>query len=276
MDARGTLDDPAELARKAEELGFDSFWLGEHPVIPAKCLTPSPMTPDGSIPEFLSHLFDPFVGLARASAVTSRIKLGTAVCLVPERNPLLLAKEVATLDYFSGGRMILGIGAGWLKEESEIMGVDFSHRWTQAREAVMAMKELWTKDPAEYHGRYYDFPGVRCFPKPIQRPNPPIVIGSRGERALRRVVRWADGWFPPGAVTPVEELRESRIHLDRLAEEAGRDPRSIEISAFRMADDLGDRSALEAAGLDRLIVALPIAEKGDAIADLESAAREVF
>ena len=170
--------DVAILAEKAEDLGFESFWVAEHPVMPVN--TPSSPyrgSPDGVIPDSFGRLVDPLVALARASAVTQTIRLGTAVCLVPERNPLLLAKEIATLDHFSGGRFTFGIGAGWVKEETEIMGGDFPHRWTQTREAVLAMKELWTKEEAEYHGRYYDFPTVRCFPKPAQKPHPPILPG---------------------------------------------------------------------------------------------------
>ena len=150
--------DTAVLAKRAEELGFESFWVPEHAVIPVKTARPFAGSPDGIIPDHYAQIVDPFVALARASAVTQTIKLGTGVCLVPERNPLLLAKEIATLDHFSGGRFIFGIGAGWLQEETEIMGGNFPHRWTQTRDAILAMKELWTKDEAEYHGEYYDFP----------------------------------------------------------------------------------------------------------------------
>ena len=144
--------DPAILAKRAEELGFDSLWLPEHPIFPVTTVSPFPL--GGPIPHFYAQIIGPFVGLARASAVTQTIKLGTGICLVPERNPLLLAKEIATLDHFSGGRFIFGIGAGWVKEETESMGGDFAHRWTQTQEAIMAMKALWTKEEAEYHGSY--------------------------------------------------------------------------------------------------------------------------
>jgi alkanesulfonate monooxygenase SsuD/methylene tetrahydromethanopterin reductase-like flavin-dependent oxidoreductase (luciferase family) len=130
------------------------------------------------------------VALARASAVTKTIKLGTGICLIPERNPLLLAKEVATLDRLSGGRFIFGIGAGWLKEETEIMGGDFAHRWTQTKDAILAMKALWTQDEAEYHGQYYDFPRVRSFPKPAQKPHPPIFLGGSAKMSSNA---WSNG-----------------------------------------------------------------------------------
>ena len=136
--------DPAVLAAKAEDLGFESFWVPEHPIVPITTTSPHGGSPDGVIPESYKRIVDPFVALACASVATRTIKLGTGICLVPEHNPLLLAKEIATLDQYSGGRFLFGIGAGWLKEESEVLGVDFPHRWTQTREAVLAMKELWT------------------------------------------------------------------------------------------------------------------------------------
>ena len=170
--------DTAVVAQKAEALGFDSLWMGEHPIIPVHSTSSAPGSSGGPIPDFYSRLVDPFVALARASAVTTRLKLGTGITLVPERNPLLLAKEVATLDYFSKGRFLFGIGAGWNKEETEIMGGNFTHRWTQTREAIEAMKALWTDEAAEYHGTYYDFPPVRSFPRPVQQPHPPIFLGG--------------------------------------------------------------------------------------------------
>ena len=153
--------DVAVLAKAAEELGFESIWVPEHPVLPVHTSSPWPGSPDGVIPESYSHMIDPFVALSRASAVTSTLKLGTGICLVPERNPMLLAKVIATLDHFSGGRFLFGIGAGWLREETEMMGGNFPHRWGHTRESVLAMKELWTKDEAEYHGKYVDFPPAR-------------------------------------------------------------------------------------------------------------------
>ena len=149
--------DPAFMAKKAEELGFESIWYAEHPAVPVHSASPFPAT-GGDIPWTYSHFTDPYIALARASGVTRTIKLGTGITLVPERNPLLLAKEIASLDLFSGGRFLFGIGTGWLREETELMGGDFEHRWTQTREAIEVMKALWTHDEAEYHGRYFNFP----------------------------------------------------------------------------------------------------------------------
>ena len=156
----------------------------------------SPGAADGIVPESYSHFVDPFIALARASGATTTLKLGTGITLVPERNPLLLAKEISTLDFFSGGRFLFGIGTGWHREETAIMGGDFDHRWTQAREAILVMKELWTKTEAEYHGKYYDFPPVRSYPKPAQKPHPPVILGGHARTVLERIVEWGDGWLP--------------------------------------------------------------------------------
>ena len=243
--------DPAFMAKKAEELGFESIWYAEHPAVPVKSDSPFPAT-GGEIPWTYSHFTDPYIALARASGATTTIKLGTGITLVPERNPLLLAKEIATLDRFSGGRFLFGIGTGWLREETEIFGGDFEHRWTQTREALEVMKELWTKDEAEYHGKYFNFPPVKSYPKPAQQPHPPIIIGGMARNVLRRIVSHADGWLP-NRVTPTE-VEDSRRRLDAMAAEVGRDPKSITISVYGQPAD-GDvvRSYLNA-GADRVVV----------------------
>jgi probable F420-dependent oxidoreductase len=246
------LVDVGAMARTAEELGFESFWCAEHPFIPVHTTSRFPGTADGVIPEAYSHFIDPFVALARASGTTSRIKLATGIVLVPERHPLMLAKEVSTLDLFSGGRFLFGIGAGWLREETQLMGGDFDHRWGQTRESILAMKELWTKPEAEFHGKFYDFPPVRSNPKPAQKPHPPVLLGGDAPRVLERVVAWGDGWLP-NRVTPVE-LREKRATLDRLAKEAGRDPAAISISVHGQPADRDLIAQLHEAGATRVIV----------------------
>jgi probable F420-dependent oxidoreductase len=246
------LVDVGFMARKAEELGFESFWCAEHPFIPVQSRSRYQGSADGVIPESYAHFIDPFVALARASGVTSRIRLGTGIVLVPERHPLLLAKEVSTLDLFSGGRLLFGIGAGWLREETEIMGGDFDHRWTQTRESILAMKELWTKPEAEFHGRYYNFPLVKSNPKPMQKPHPPVLLGGGATNVLQRVVAWGDGWLP-NRVTP-EKLRESRATLDRLAKEAGRDPAGLTISVYGQPADRDLIRRFHDAGATRVVV----------------------
>jgi probable F420-dependent oxidoreductase len=246
------LVDVGFMARTVEELGFESFWCAEHPFIPVRSASRFPGSADGVIPESYAHFVDPFVALARASGATSRIKLGTGIVLVPERHPLLLAKEVSTLDLFSGGRFLFGIGAGWLREETEIMGGDFDHRWTQVRESILAMKELWTKTEAEYHGTYYDFPPVKSYPKPAQKPHPPVILGGHARNVLERVVAWGNGWLP-NRITP-EGLRESRATLDRLARDAGRDPASISVSVYGQPPDRDLVRRFLDAGATRVVV----------------------
>ncbi len=243
--------DPAFMARTAENLGFESLWYAEHPAVPVSSDSPFPAT-GGEIPWTYSHFTDPYIALARASGATSRIKLGTGITLVPERNPLLLAKEIASLDRFSGGRFLFGIGTGWLREETEIFGGDFEHRWTQTREALEVMKELWTKDEAEYHGKYYNFPPVKSYPKPAQEPHPPIIIGGLARNVLRRIVAVGDGWLP-NRVTPAE-VEDSRKRLDAMAEEAGRDPKSITISVYGQPADHDLVQSYLNAGADRVVV----------------------
>jgi probable F420-dependent oxidoreductase len=269
--------DPAVLAKRAEELGFESFWVPEHPIIPLRASSPYRGSADGSIPESYGRIVDPFIALARASAATQTIKLGTAICLVPERNPLLLAKEIATLDRFSGGRFLFGIGAGWLKEETEIMGGDFPHRWTQAREAILAMKELWTKAEAEFHGKYYDFPPVRSFPKPAQQPHPPILVGGNAPNVLKRVVAWGNGWMP-GRVSAAD-IRHGCATLRELAEQAGRDPMSIEVMAFGSAGQFRDRTSIkemEEAGTGRVTIWLTQTAGEALLAEMEELAHQVL
>lgn len=271
--------DPAVIAKRAEELGFASYWVPEHPIVPVKTTSPYPASDDGLIPDEYGRITDPFVSLARASAVTAKIELGTGICLVPERNPLELAKEVATLDHFSGGRFIFGIGAGWLREETEIMGGDFDHRWGQTKDAVLAMKELWTKDEAEYHGKYYDFPAVRSFPKPAQKPHPPVYMGGSSKYVFKRVVEWGDGWMP--VLSPVEDIKAGRRRLNEMAEAAGRDPKEISVLAFGFPEKFRTRGAMDelaAAGVDQATVWLLQSENGEAavLSELESLARELL
>jgi probable F420-dependent oxidoreductase len=175
------------------------------------------------------------MSLAMAAAVTERIKLCTGITLLPERNPLILAKQISVLDRHSDGRFVFGIGAGWNREETEMMGGDYDHRWTQTEEAVGALKALWTEDQAEFHGRYYNFPPVYMYPKPAQDPHPPILLGGNARNVLRRVVRYGDGWLPNRANPG--QIEDSRKQLDTLAAERGRDPEAITISVFGQTPD---------------------------------------
>jgi probable F420-dependent oxidoreductase len=266
--------DTAVLAQQAEALGFDALWMGEHPVMPVHSTAPAPGSAGGPIPDFYSRLVDPFVALARASAVTTTLKLGTGITLVPERNPLLLAKEVATLDYFSRGRFLFGIGAGWNKEETEIMRGNFAHRWTQTREAIEAMKALWANEAAEYHGTYYNFPLVRSFPRPVQQPHPPIFLGGVAPQVFKRIVTYGNGWMPTRSTPDV--IRQGRAVLNELALEAGRDPRSITVLAYLAPTDRAVLEDLLAAGADGAVVRIEGASEPEALAALEQTARQVL
>ena len=266
--------DVAEIAAKAEALGFESIWLPEHPVMPVNPASKYPGSPDGSIPASMSDMGDPYIGLARASAVTNTIKLGTGITLIPERNPLVLAGAIASLDRFSGGRFLLGIGTGWLREETEIMGGDFDHRWTQARESIEVMRALWTQDTAEYHGRYYDFPPVQCNPKPAQEGGPPVILGGNARNVFQRVARWGDGWMPTAA-SP-DQIAAGRAAIDELAEASGRDPGSIDITVFGQPADRDMIGRFENAGANRVIVRLGDTTSIQALTEMERIAEAVL
>ena len=266
--------DVAEIAAKAEALGFESIWLPEHPVMPVNTASKYPGSSDGSIPDYMSDMADPYIGLARASAVTNTIKLGTGITLIPERNPLVLAGAIASLDRFSGGRFLLGIGTGWLREETEVMGGDFDHRWTQARESIEVMRALWTQDAAEYHGRYYNFPPVQCNPKPAQEGGPPVILGGNARNVFRRVARWGDGWMPTAA-SP-EQIAAGRAAIDELAEASGRDPASIGITVFGQPADRDLISQFERAGANRVIVRLGDTTNRQALDEIERIAQAVL
>ena len=266
--------DIAILAKKAEDFGYDSLWLAEHPILPVNSKTPWPGSPNGKIPKKYADTADPFVALGRASAVTEKLLLGTGICLVPERNPLILAKEIATLDMYSKGRFLFGIGAGWLREETEIMGGDFPHRWTQTREAVMAMKELWTTVESEYHGTYYDFPPVYSFPMPTQRPHPPIYLGGHAKNVFKRLVSWGNAWMP-NRITP-QEIEDGRKQIESLCIESGRDPNEIGITVYGVAADRELLKDFESAGAERAVVSIDSVEEKQAIEQLEDMAGKLL
>jgi probable F420-dependent oxidoreductase len=276
--------DPAALARACEALGFESLFLAEHPVVPTHYTRPdgSRRTPDGKPPEALCRISDLFVSLSFAAAATTRLAIGTGICLVPERPPLLLAKEVATLDLYSGGRLIFGIGAGWLREESELMGVEFRRRWPITREYVSALKELWTKDESSFEGRYVKFPPLYCYPKPLQKPHPPILIGAGGmqggfkpERALKDTAQIGDGWAPIG-LNP-DQLAQGLSMLKRLCDGFGRDFGKMDITLFSPAGLKEGRYTVDdyrRAGATRLVLFPPPLDPARAQLELQALAQQ--
>jgi probable F420-dependent oxidoreductase len=244
---------PAQLARALEDRGFEALIFPEHTHIPSSRLTPFPS--GGELPKQYSHALDPFVALGAAFAVTTRLKIGTGVCLVIERDPIVLAKEVASADHLSGGRFLFGVGGGWNREEMENHGTDFTHRWKRLRESVEAMKEIWGQDRATYHGDFVNFDAIWSWPKPVQRPHPPILVGGNGARTLQRVVRYGDEWMPlhrgDGAVAArIPELRE-------LAAQAGRG--EIPVSLVRAPHVARELEALHKAGVGRFFFSLAAA-----------------
>ncbi len=246
--------DLAAIARRAEEIGFDSFWIPEHPIIPRGEHTPYPF--GGPLPEHYGRWSDPFIALTVAAAATTRIKLATGICLLPEREPMVTAKVIASLDYYSGGRVILGIGAGWLKEETEIMGANFGSRWQLTREMTEAMRVLWTEENASYQGKHINFPPVRSEPKPVQAGGPPVLLGGHGEKSLRRIAKNYDGWCPL-ANDPVEFAREA-AELKEMFRSEGRDPSKLILSPFVDPENgkLSDAAlkAFRDAGAHRLVM----------------------
>jgi probable F420-dependent oxidoreductase len=248
---------PVELARLAEERGFESLFFPEHTHIPASRRTPYPA--GGELPREYSHLLDPFLALAAAASVTERLLLGTGICLIIERDPITTAKEVASLDRLSGGRFLFGIGAGWNREEMANHGTDPDTRFGLMRERVEAMKAIWTQDEAEYHGRHVDFDPIWSWPKPVQQPHPPIVVGGNGPKVLDRVVAYGDEWMPNRVkaedfVGRLEELR-------RKASEAGRDPIPVTVyGASRKPEVLEEWAAH---GVTRGVYWLPPGDAGE-------------
>jgi probable F420-dependent oxidoreductase len=259
--------DPGAIAHEAENLGFESYWVAEHLVVPTTYTTYYPRSKDGKVPEFYAHLIDPFVALAIAAHSTSRIKIGTGICLLPERNVIETAKVTASIDLYSNGRLILGVGAGWFPEEAEIMGVKFPQRWQHLRESVEALRALWGKDDVSYAGEIVKFPAVKLHPKPVQKPGPPILLGAHDPKyALKRVARYADGWCPGGL--SVEKARECIPQIRHMAKDAGRDADKLEFSVLLMGSDGPSADIMkqyQEAGVSRLVVLAAAAAAGDGI-----------
>jgi probable F420-dependent oxidoreductase len=247
--------DIGEIAHEVENLGYESFFIPEHPVIPVDFKTVPPYG-GGKLPEHYGRWMDPFIALSIAAAVTRRVKLGTGICLLPEREPIVTAKLIATLDVISGGRVVLGVGAGWLREETEAFGTNFVTRWKRLRETTEAMRVLWTEKECSYQGDLVKFPPVRCEPKPVQKPGPPILLGALGPKALERVARTYDGWCP--AAGKPGDLKRDAETIRKLAAGRGRDPKRIRIEPFAAPPDEGisldDLKRFNEAGVDRLIL----------------------
>lgn len=246
-----------DLARALEERGFESLWLPEHTHIPASRRSPWPGGPE--LPKEYWHTHDPFVALAMAAAATTTLRLATGVCLLIERDTITTAKAVATLDVLSGGRVLFGIGGGWNAEEMENHGTAFKTRWRRLREQVAALKLIWTEDEPEFHGEFVQFDPIWSWPKPLQKPHPPIFLGGHSPQVLERVAAYCDGWMPIAARAAA--LRRDVAALRHHAEAAGRDPESISLSIYGAPADPAKLAELREIGAQRCIFGLPSADR---------------
>ena len=254
-----------ELAPAAEQLGFESLWVAEHSHIPVSRLSPYPA--GGELPKHYFHTMDPFVALTVAAMASKTIRLGTGICLLIERDPIHTAKEAASLDLVSNGRFIFGVGGGWNREEMADHGTDFSTRWKLLRERVEAIKAIWTQEEPEYHGEIVDFGPMWCWPKPAQKPHPPILLGGSGPKILERVVRYADGWMPNrgSAIERIPELQE-------MAHAAGRG--HLPVSYYPRAE-ASEIERVAEAGVERCIYYVPPDGRDQALAKLEELGRMI-
>ena len=247
--------DPATLARLVEERGFESLHFPEHTHIPVSRRTPHPSGDE--LPEMYKRTYDPFVACMAAAAATEKLLVATGICLVIERDPITTAKAVASVDRLSGGRFLFGVGAGWNLEEMENHGTDPKRRFSLMRERIEAMKAIWTQEQAEYHGEQVDFDPIWSWPKPLQQPHPPVLVGGNGENVLKRVVAFGDEWMP----NRVSGLSERIAELARLAEEAGRDPIPVTLSGAKPDPELIERGSKS--GVHRCTFYVPSAGRGE-------------
>ena len=243
---------PVELAKAVEERGLDSMFFPEHTHIPASRATPFPG--GGELPKQYWHAHDPFVALGAAAAVTERILLGTGICLVIERDPITLAKEIASLDVISAGRAIIGIGAGWNREEMENHGANYRHRWAITREKVLAMREIWANDAAEFHGEWVNFDPIWLYPKPVQDGGPPIWIGANSKWVFDRIADYADGWMPIGGLGSGNMAR-----LEAALEAKGRRVQDLDLALFGAPPDASQVAGRIGQGFDHAMFSLPAA-----------------
>lgn len=244
---------PDDFAKECEERGFESVWFPEHTHIPASRKSPFPG--GGDLPKDYWHTHDLFTSLMAAAAATKTIKVGSGICLVIEHDPIKLAKEVATVDQLSNGRLLFGIGGGWNAEEMENHGTPFNRRWRVLREKIEAMKVIWSEEEAEYHGEFVNFDPIWSHPKPLQKPHPPILLGSHTESGLNRIAKYCDGWLPIGAMMP--DFKASIGDLRARVESVGRKGADIGVSSFMAPAEEPVLQQYQEMGVERAIFGVP-------------------
>jgi len=251
---------PGELGKALEERGFESVWAPEHSHIPLSRKTPFPA--GGDLPKKYYDAMDPFVTLTMAAAATKKLKVGTGVCLVAQRDPIQTAKLVASIDNVSGGRFLFGIGNGWNRDEMENHGTDFTQRHKLARERVEAMKAIWTQSKPEYHGEFVNFDPMMTWPKPVQKPHPPVIVGGAFPYSARRAIRYGDGWIPQASRGAYAEIADMIPEFRKMATEAGRDASKIEITVWFPKKDPDLMKRYQDLGVSRVVFNLE-SEKAD-------------
>ena len=258
---------PADLGRALEARGFGSVWAPEHSHIPSSRLTRFPQ--GGELPRKYYEAMDPFVTLTAAAAATERLKIGTGVCLVAQRDPIQTAKLVASLDRLSGGRFLFGIGGGWNAEEMADHGTQFKTRFKLMRERVAAMKAIWTQNEPEYHGELVDFPKMKMWPKPLQKPHPPVIVGGAFPHAARRALAYGDGWIPHAARPHYPDVTDFLPQFSEMAAAAGRGLDAVPVTVFGVAEDLDRLQRYRDRGVARVVVSLDSAGAGEILPVLD-------
>ena len=261
---------PVDLGRALEERGFESLWAPEHSHIPLSRASPFPS--GGEVPKMYYDVMDPFVTLTAAAVATKTLKLGTGICLVIQRDPIHTAKEVASLDQISGGRFLFGVGGGWNAEEMADHGTEFKTRFSLMQERIEAMKVIWTKSKPEFSGRFVNFPPMMMWPKPVQKPHPPIIVGGAFPYSVRRAIAYGDGWLPHARRPAYPELLPLLPEFRKMVTDAGRDPASIPISVWGVAQDADLIRKYRDAGVARIIFQLPAAKADEILPLLDKCA----
>ena len=265
---------PGELGQALEARGFESVWAPEHSHIPSSRL--SQPASGGTLGKQYYDVMDPFVTLTAAAMATTALKIATGVCLVIQRDTIQTAKLVASLDQVSGGRFLFGIGGGWNQEEMADHGTEFKTRFKKMREQIEAMRAIWSQSEPEYHGDIVDFPKMRTWPKPVQKPHPPVIVGGAFPHSARRAIRYGDGWVPNASRPGYADVTEFLPQFRQMASDAGREPASLPVSIFGAPENLDRLKRYRDQGIARAVVTLPSAKADEILPVLDRWARLII